>query len=127
MDLQHDDFRRSDSPLIDHVWHSASEAAGSFISIADMHFSLVVTVVEGRTWVTFKGPETVAYVASWRFLVRWGSGWLSIRERSLRFVRVLSFWWGSGLFLPESFRRTLPLDSPRAPLKAIPPTHLWEH
>jgi hypothetical protein len=57
MDLQYDDMRPSDNLFIDHVWRSHSETAGSFISMADIHSSIVISRFSGKTWVTFRGPE----------------------------------------------------------------------
>jgi AraC-like DNA-binding protein len=50
--------RESDSPLIERVWRSRSERAGTFLSIAEPHCELAVTRHRGRTWMTVRGPET---------------------------------------------------------------------
>ena len=50
--------RPSDSPFIERVWHSHSERAGSFVSVAATHCELVVTRHRGRIRVTLRGPET---------------------------------------------------------------------
>jgi len=55
--------RLSDSPFIERVWHSRSEQAGVFHSIAACHWEMVVTRLEGQTSLTVRGPETVASVA----------------------------------------------------------------
>ena len=60
LDLQHDESRRSVSRFIDHIWRSHSDEAGAFLSMADIHFGLIITKTDGRTWVTFKGPETIS-------------------------------------------------------------------
>lgn len=54
------DERQSDSPLVELVWHSRSEAGGSFISSAESHWEIVVTKCQGRTTLTIRGPETRA-------------------------------------------------------------------
>jgi AraC-like DNA-binding protein len=50
--------RASDSPFIERVWRSHSERAGSFQSIAYVHWEMVVSRLEGRTTLTVRGPET---------------------------------------------------------------------
>lgn len=55
--------RASDSPFIERVWRSRSAAAGTFHSIAACHWEMVVTRLAGRTFLTVRGPETVASVA----------------------------------------------------------------
>lgn len=52
--------RRSDSPLVDLIWRSGSEQPGDFISIADPHWGIVITKIQGRRFVTMRGPETHA-------------------------------------------------------------------
>jgi AraC-like DNA-binding protein len=52
--------RPSDSPLVETVWHSQSEEAVPFISMADRHWEIVVTKHEGKTFLTVRGPETRA-------------------------------------------------------------------
>jgi hypothetical protein len=52
--------RASDSPYVDRVWRTTSDRADSFISVAVSHWSLVVTTMEGRTFVTVRGPEQFA-------------------------------------------------------------------
>jgi hypothetical protein len=52
--------RPSDSPCVERVWHSQSDRAGSFISMAETHCGMVVTRYRGRTTVTVRGPETRA-------------------------------------------------------------------
>ena len=59
MDLTCDE-RLSDSPYIDRVWRSHSDRAGDFISIADDHWSMVITRFRDRTTLTVRGPETRA-------------------------------------------------------------------
>ncbi len=50
----------SDSPYVETIWHSRSEQAAPFISMAEAHFGLVVTTTRGRTRLTVRGPETHA-------------------------------------------------------------------
>jgi hypothetical protein len=59
MDLSCEE-RPSDSPLIERVWRSQSDRAGSFVSMAETHWGIVVTRYCGRTTLTVRGPETRA-------------------------------------------------------------------
>jgi AraC-like DNA-binding protein len=52
--------RLSDSPFVERVWHSRSEAGGSFMSTAESHWEMVVTKYQDRTILTVRGPETRA-------------------------------------------------------------------
>ena len=52
--------RPSDSPLVERVWRSHSERAGTFLSMAACNWVMVVTRVAGRTSLTVRGPETRA-------------------------------------------------------------------
>jgi hypothetical protein len=59
MDLMCDE-RQSDSPFVERIWRSQSEQAASFISMAESHWSIVVTRYLGRSTLTVRGPETRA-------------------------------------------------------------------
>ncbi len=52
--------RPSDSPLVERVWRSHSERAGTFLSMAASNWVMVVTRLAGRTFLTVRGPETRA-------------------------------------------------------------------
>ncbi|MCC7446817.1 MAG: helix-turn-helix domain-containing protein [Anaerolineae bacterium] len=52
--------RPSDSPFVERVWHGQSGSGGPFISMADIHCSIVITRLRGQTFVTVRGPETSA-------------------------------------------------------------------
>jgi AraC-like DNA-binding protein len=52
--------RPSDSPFVELVWHSRSDAGGAFISTAESHWEMVVTKYQDRTTLTVRGPETRA-------------------------------------------------------------------
>lgn len=55
------DERLSDSPFVERVWRSQSDgSAGSFISMAESHWGVVVTRYRGRVILTVRGPETRA-------------------------------------------------------------------
>jgi len=55
--------RPSDSPLVETIWRSQSEYGGSFISMAESQYSLVVTRYRRRTFITLRGPASKAAVA----------------------------------------------------------------
>src|SRR5262245_66552465 len=50
----------SDSPFVERVWRSHSTHGGSFLSVAQSHFEMAVTRHRGRTFITLRGPETIA-------------------------------------------------------------------
>lgn len=52
--------RPSDSPMIERVWRSFNENGGQFISIAQIHSSIVFSRYKDTTMVTIRGPETKA-------------------------------------------------------------------
>src|SRR5579859_1812142 len=52
--------RPSDSPFVEALWRTESEGGGSFISVAESHWGIVVTRQVGRTYLTVRGPETGA-------------------------------------------------------------------
>jgi AraC-like DNA-binding protein len=55
--------RLSASPLVERIWRTQSEKAGSFMSQAVSNWEMVVWSYEGKTNVTLRGPETKATVA----------------------------------------------------------------
>lgn len=57
------DYRPSDSPLVETIWHTQSEGRGSFTSVAAANCELVVTKMNGKTTFTVRGPETKASAA----------------------------------------------------------------
>jgi AraC-like DNA-binding protein len=59
MILRFDD-RPSDSPFVERVWLSHSECDGSFSSMAESRWEMVVTRRRGETFLTVRGPETRA-------------------------------------------------------------------
>jgi AraC-like DNA-binding protein len=67
--------RPSDSPFVERVWRSHSTRGGSFLSVAQSHFEMAITRHQGRTFITLRGPETLATRAECP-----GEGeWLGIR------------------------------------------------
>jgi len=63
MDLTCDE-RSTDSPFVERIWRNQSEEADPFISMADAHFSVVVTRYRDKTTLTVRGPETRATPAT---------------------------------------------------------------
>jgi AraC-like DNA-binding protein len=59
------DGRPSDSPLVEMIWRTQSEYAGTFISEAETRSEIVVTKYQGKTSLTFRGPETKATSADY--------------------------------------------------------------
>jgi hypothetical protein len=57
------DERASDSPFVERIWRSRSEAGGEFVSMAACHVELAVTRLRGRLFMTVRGPETRATTA----------------------------------------------------------------
>jgi len=55
--------RPSDSPFIERVWRSRSEAGGPFLSVAMANLELVVIRLPDLTLVILRGPETRASLA----------------------------------------------------------------
>lgn len=55
--------RPSESPLVEGIWRTYSQDGGSFISVADSHWGIVVTKQRDRTYLTVRGPETKAQPA----------------------------------------------------------------
>jgi AraC-like DNA-binding protein len=52
--------RRPESPLVETIWRTESERAGSFTSVAVSRWEMVVTRRRGETRMTVRGPETRA-------------------------------------------------------------------
>ncbi len=56
------DRRSSMSPFADETWWTRSEPEASFISVAVIHWEMVVTRQRGAARMTVRGPETTATV-----------------------------------------------------------------
>jgi AraC-like DNA-binding protein len=111
-----DEERPSDSPFVERIWRSHSEEAGSFDSIAESRWEMVLTKRRGTIAVTVRGPETRATHIDYPA----GHEWLGIRFKlgtvmphlpasrlvdtavTLPLARSGSFWLnGSTLQLPD--------------------------
>lgn len=77
--------RPSDSPFVERIWRCHSERAGTFSSVADCRWEMVVTRYEGRSSLTVRGPETKATSADCPA----GGEWLAIRFRTGTFMPQL--------------------------------------
>ncbi|MBV9709410.1 MAG: AraC family transcriptional regulator [Ktedonobacteraceae bacterium] len=55
-----DEERLSDSPFVERIWHSHSDGAHAFLSIAESRCELVVSKLQGKITMTVRGPETRA-------------------------------------------------------------------
>jgi AraC-like DNA-binding protein len=55
-----DEERLSDSPFVERIWRSHSERAGSFLSIAESRWEIVVMRLNGTIQLLVRGPETRA-------------------------------------------------------------------
>src|SRR5688572_6602192 len=52
--------RASDSTLVESVWRTESEDAGTFMSVAAIKWQMVISKQNDKTVVTMRGPETKA-------------------------------------------------------------------
>jgi len=52
--------RPSDSPFVERIWHNHTEREGTFTSMAETHWEMVVTRHQGKMTMTVRGPETQA-------------------------------------------------------------------
>jgi hypothetical protein len=77
--------RPSDSPFVERVWRSHSERAGTFSSIAESRWEIVVARMYGRTSLIVRGPETKATSADCPA----DGEWLAIRFKVGTFMPLL--------------------------------------
>ncbi len=52
------DARSANSSFVEKVWHTHSERAGTFTSVAASNWEMVITTLGGKTMITARGPET---------------------------------------------------------------------
>jgi hypothetical protein len=52
------DERPSDSPFVERIWRTHSEASAPFLSVAASHWEMVVSKYQDQTTFTVRGPET---------------------------------------------------------------------
>ena len=68
--------RQSNSPFVESIWRSQSDSAGNFLSLAVSNWMMVVSKIEGQTFITVRGPETKATPLDYQWI---GAEWLGIR------------------------------------------------
>lgn len=56
----HFEDRASDHPFVEKVWRCHSDRADTFLSVAANNFEIAITRLEGKTFLTLRGPETSA-------------------------------------------------------------------
>jgi len=54
------DQKSANSSFVEMVWHTHSERAGTFTSVAVSNWEMVITTFNGKTMITARGPETRA-------------------------------------------------------------------
>jgi hypothetical protein len=54
------DTRSANSSVVEMIWHTHSEHAGTFTSVAVSNWEMVITTFNGKTMITARGPETKA-------------------------------------------------------------------
>src|SRR5215208_647148 len=52
--------RSANSSFVEMIWHTHSERAGTFTSVAVSDWEMVITTFNGKTMITARGPETKA-------------------------------------------------------------------
>ena len=54
------DERSANSSFVGMIWHTHSERAGTFTSVAVSNWEMVITTFNGKTMITARGPDTRA-------------------------------------------------------------------
>ena len=54
------DERSADSSLVEMIWRTHSERAGTFTSVAASNWEMVIATFNGKTMIAARGPETKA-------------------------------------------------------------------
>lgn len=100
--------RPSDSPHVTEIWRSASDEAGSFVSIAATHWEMVVTTRDGRSTLTVQGPETTATPLAYEP----GAEWVGVSFEVGTCLSILPacLLVDRGVNLPDAGRRSFWLD-----------------
>jgi len=107
--ISFDADRPSSSAFIERVWSCHSEAGGPFVSVASIHWEMVVTRLAGQTTVTIRGPETrprEVYCPP-------NGEWFAIRFKAGTFMPALPVHKlidGNDVNLAPAFRRRFRLD-----------------
>lgn len=56
----HFEERASDHPFIERVWRCHSDRGDTFLSVSANSFEMAITRLEGKSFLTLRGPETAA-------------------------------------------------------------------
>jgi hypothetical protein len=78
MDLVFDE-RLANSSFVEVIWHTHSERAGSFTSVAVSNWEMVITTFNGKTMITARSPSKG---------LRWHVGALFFSEYSAYIRRI---------------------------------------
>ncbi len=54
------DERAANSSFVEMIWHTHSERAGTFTSVAVSNWEMAIMTIGGKTMITARGPETRA-------------------------------------------------------------------
>jgi AraC-like DNA-binding protein len=57
-------IRSANSSFVEMLWHTHSDRAGTFTSVAASNWEMVITTLNGETRITARGPETKASEAN---------------------------------------------------------------
>jgi AraC-like DNA-binding protein len=103
------DERSANSSFVEMVWHTHSERAGTFTSVAVSNWEVVITTLDGKTMITARGPETRASEADF--------------PADAEFFGII---FKLGTFMPHLSLRTL-LDRQDATLPKASSNSFWLH
>ena len=87
----HFEERASDHPFVEKVWRCYSDRADTFLSVAANSFEIAITRLGGKSFLTLRGPETVATALDCPA----EGQWVGIRFKAGTFIPR---------FLPQSLR-----------------------
>src|SRR3712207_5816489 len=103
------DERSANSSFEEMIWHTHSERAGTFTSVAVSNWEVVITTLDGKTMITARGPETIASEADF--------------PADAEFFGII---FKLGTFMPHLSLRTL-LDRQDATLPKASSNSFWLH
>src|SRR5262249_7198631 len=83
--------RCSDHPFVEKVWRFHSERADSFLSVAANNFEIAITRLEGKSFVTLRGPETRATTMDCPAEGEWVCIRFKVGAFSIQTLRMLRF------------------------------------
>lgn len=97
----HFEDRDSDHPFVEKVWRCQSDRADRFLSVAANSFEIAITLLDGKHFLTLRGPETKATPVDCPA----NGEWLGIRFKPGTFMPA---------FLPGSLRDHQDVNLPSA-------------